>query len=222
MVHQAGLEGVRVRKPGGAHDVAQREQAWAQQRDAARRCRECPLFANATQTVWGEGPVGAKLMLVGEQPGDQEDTQGRPFVGPAGRLLDRALAELGWDRSIAYVTNAVKHFKWVPAPRGKRRMHKTPAQREADACEHWLESEIALVQPQALIALGATAARQLMKRPVPVLRERGHWLERPDGRAVLVTLHPSALLRLRDDARDVAYAAWLDDLRLARHHAAAR
>ena len=223
MARQATLQhALPEPRPARVADAEQRAQAWAQQRQMARTCRECPLFAAATQTVWGEGPLGAALMLVGEQPGDQEDLQGRPFVGPAGRLLDRALAELGWDRSVAYVTNAVKHFKWVPAPRGKRRMHKTPAQREADACEHWLESEIALVQPQALIALGATAARQLMKRPVPVLRERGHWLERPDGRAVLVTLHPSALLRLRDDARDVAYAAWLDDLRLARHHAAAR
>jgi DNA polymerase len=204
-----------------ATDAAQRTQAWERQRESARRCRECPLFANATQTVWGEGPIGARLMLVGETPGDQEDVQGRPFVGPAGRLLDRALAELGWDRSIAYVTNAVKHFKWVPAPRGKRRMHKTPAQREADACEHWLESEIALVRPQAIVALGATAARQLLKRPVPVLRERGQWLKRDDGLPVLVTLHPSALLRLRDDERDAGYAAWLKDLQRASRFAAA-
>ncbi|HEX6720514.1 MAG TPA: UdgX family uracil-DNA binding protein [Burkholderiaceae bacterium] len=195
--------------------AAQRASAWQEQREMARRCRACPLFAHATQTVWGEGPIGAPLMLVGEQPGDQEDLQGRPFVGPAGKLLDRALAELGWDRSVAYVTNAVKHFKWVPAPRGKRRMHKTPAQREADACEPWLEREIALVQPHALVALGATASRQLLKRPVAVLRERGHWIDRPDGLPVLVTLHPSALLRLRDDELEVAYAAWLDDLRLA-------
>ena len=202
-----------------ATDAAQRTQAWERQRESARRCRECPLFANATQTVWGEGPIGARLMLVGETPGDQEDVQGRPFVGPAGRLLDRALAELGWDRSIAYVTNAVKHFKWVPAPRGKRRMHKTPAQREADACEHWLESEIALVRPQAIVALGATAARQLLKRPVPVLRERGHWLDRPDGRKVLITLHPSALLRVDPAERDAAFSGWLRDLALASHYA---
>ena len=204
-----------------AADAAQRAHEWEEQRDLARRCRACPLFAHATQTVWGEGPIDAPLMLVGEQPGDQEDLQGRPFVGPAGRLLDRALAELGWDRSVAYVTNAVKHFKWVPAPRGKRRMHKTPAQREADACEPWLEREIALVKPQALVALGATASRQLLKRPVAVLRERGHWIERSDGLPVLITLHPSALLRLRDDEREVAYAAWLDDLRLAGRHATA-
>jgi DNA polymerase len=207
--------------PGNLEAAAQRVQDWQQQRDLARRCRACPLFAHATQTVWGEGPIGAPLMLVGEQPGDQEDLQGRPFVGPAGRLLDQALAELGWDRSVAYVTNAVKHFKWVPAPRGKRRMHKTPAQREADACEPWLEREIALVRPQALVALGATASRQLLKRPVAVLRERGRWIERADGLPVLVTLHPSALLRLHDDEREVAYAAWLDDLRLAGRHATA-
>jgi uracil-DNA glycosylase len=222
MGRSASLLDLARPKTGNGADAGQRVQAWQHERDRARGCRECPLFANATQTVWGEGPIGAALMLVGETPGDQEDVQGRPFVGPAGRLLDRALAELGWDRSVAYVTNAVKHFKWVPAPRGKRRMHKTPAQREADACEHWLESEIALVQPHAIVALGATAARQLLKRPVPVLRERGQWLQRADGRPVLITLHPSALLRLQDDERDAAYAAWLKDLRQASRHAAPR
>ena len=161
--------------------------------------------------------MGAALMLVGEQPGDQEDLQGRPFVGPAGRLLDSALSELGWDRSTFYVTNAVKHFKWMPAPRGKRRMHKTPAQREADACLHWLEAEIALVDPKAIVALGATAARQLLGRPVRVLQERGRWLKRSDGRAVLVTMHPAALLRTDPAQRDRAYAAWLNDLRFASH-----
>ena len=182
-------------------------------RDAAAGCHECPLHVNATQTVFGEGPVGAVLMLVGEQPGDHEDRQGRPFVGPAGQLLDRALAELGWPREALYVTNAVKHFKFEM--RGKRRMHKTPAQREAAACLHWLESEIELVNPQALIALGATAARQLMGRPVGVTALRGQWLERGDGRPVLLTLHPSALLRVFDDDRADAYALWLDDLRKA-------
>ena len=183
--------------------------------EAAAGCRGCPLWKPATQTVFGEGPETARIVFVGEQPGDQEDRQGRPFVGPAGQLLDRALYDLGWDSSIAYVTNAVKHFKWVPAPRGKRRMHKTPAQREADACQHWLETEIALVRPQAIVAMGATAAHQLLKRPVPVLRERGHWLERADGRKVLVTLHPSALLRVDPADREPAYRAWLADLHLA-------
>jgi uracil-DNA glycosylase len=198
-----------------------REQAWRAQREAAAGCRECPLWANATQTVWGEGPIGAPLMLVGEQPGDQEDVQGRPFVGPAGRLLDRALRDLGWDRSVAYVTNAVKHFKFVPAPRGKRRLHKTPAQREADACQHWLQDEIELVRPQALVALGATAARQLLGRPVGVLQARGSWLSRDDGLPVLVTLHPSALLRADPAERASAYAAWLQDLRQAQRYATA-
>lgn len=201
--------------PSPNADLRERERAWVQQRQLAEACRECPLGARATQTVWGEGPLGAVLMLVGEQPGDQEDIQGRPFVGPAGQLLDSAFHDLGWDRSNVYVTNAVKHFKWVPEVRGKRRMHKTPAQREADACEHWLESEIALVRPRAIVALGAVAAHQLLKRPVPVMRERGHWFDRADGRAVLVTLHPSALLRTDPAARELAYTAWLNDLRLA-------
>lgn len=195
----------------------ERERAWVQLRDAAARCRECPLGALATQTVWGEGRIGARLMVVGEQPGDREDLDGRPFVGPAGQLFDRAIADLGWDRAIAYVTNAVKHFKYEP--RGKRRIHKTPAQREADACAHWLESEIAVVKPEAAIALGATAARQLLQRPVAVLQERGQWFTRPDGLPVLVTLHPAALLRADPAERDAGYAAWLADLRQAERHA---
>ncbi|WKB51183.1 UdgX family uracil-DNA binding protein [Eleftheria terrae] len=187
--------------------------------EQAAACRECPLGALGTQTVWGEGPAPARLMLVGEQPGDQEDRIGRPFVGPAGKLLDRALQSLGWPRDALYVTNAVKHFKYEW--RGTRRLHKTPAQREAAACLHWLESEIERVQPSALIALGATAARSLLHRSVPVMAERGHWLQRPDGRPVLVTLHPSALLRLRSPEREAAFAQWLDDLRLAGAHVAA-
>ena len=180
---------------------------------AIDRCRECPLGALATQGVPGEGPKRARLMFVGEQPGDQEDLRGKPFVGPAGKLLDRAFAELGWPRDAAYVTNAVKHFKFEL--RGKRRIHKTPAQQEAAACLHWLESEIELVQPEALVALGATAARQVTGRTVAVMRERGTWVKRSDGRRVLITLHPSALLRTDPSERDAAYAAWLDDLRHA-------
>ncbi|HEX6704546.1 MAG TPA: UdgX family uracil-DNA binding protein [Albitalea sp.] len=199
--------------PAKAADVEQDLHALNEQREAARECRECPLGFHAIQTVWGEGPLRAALMLVGEQPGDQEDRQGRPFVGPAGQLLDRALGELGWPRDALYLTNAVKHFKFEM--RGKRRMHKTPAQREAAACLHWLESEIAHVKPQAAIALGATAARQLMGYPVPVMAQRGHWLEREDGLRVLVTLHPSALLRVFDEDRAEAYALWLADLRKA-------
>ncbi len=179
--------------------------------EALQRCRECPIGEHATRAVPGEGPRRARLMFVGEQPGDQEDLQGRPFVGPAGQLFARALAELGVDRREVYISNAVKHFKFEL--RGKRRIHKTPAQEEAAACLHWLETEIALVDPQALIALGATAARQLMGQAVAVTRARGQWQKRADGRRVLITLHPSALLRMEAEDKDDAYAAWLADLR---------
>jgi uracil-DNA glycosylase family protein len=179
-------------------------------RDAAAGCRECPLGAQATQTVWGEGPPHAALMLVGEQPGDREDVAGRPFVGTAGHLLDRALQRLGWTREQLYVTNAVKHFKYEM--RGKRRMHKSPGQLEILACNHWLQAEIDAVEPKAVVALGSTAARALMGRPVKVLTERGQWLQRDDGLRVLVTLHPSALLRGDPAQREQAFEAWLADL----------
>jgi probable DNA metabolism protein len=181
---------------------------------ATERCRACPIGQFATQAVPGVGPEGAQCMVVGEQPGDQEDLRGQPFVGPAGQLLDRAMAELAWPRETVYLTNAVKHFKFEP--RGKRRIHKTPAQQEAMACSHWLEGEIALVRPKALVALGATAARALLGRPVAVTAERGRWLRRPDGLPVLVTLHPAALLRMPPQHFDAAFADWLVDLRLAR------
>ncbi|SEU23250.1 UdgX family uracil-DNA binding protein [Variovorax sp. OV084] len=180
---------------------------------ATDACRECPLGALATQSVFGEGPVHARLMVVGEQPGDKEDLEGRPFIGPAGRMFDRAVAELGWSRDRLYLTNAVKHFKYEL--RGKRRIHKTPAQREADACLHWLESEIALVRPVALVALGGVAARSLLGRRVAVMSERGRWHEDEAGRRVLVTLHPSALLRGDPAQRDEAWQQWLEDLALA-------
>ncbi|MBG9389024.1 UdgX family uracil-DNA binding protein [Caenimonas aquaedulcis] len=173
-------------------------------------CRECPIGEYATQSVIGEGAARPRLMLVGEQPGDQEDVQGHPFVGPAGKLLDRALAQAGIDRGECFVSNAVKHFKFEL--RGKRRIHKTPTQREAAACHHWLEDEIAIVQPGALVALGATAVRSLMGRAVPVLANRGQWLDREDGRRVLITLHPSALLRGPPQDREAAFAAFVADL----------
>jgi uracil-DNA glycosylase len=177
-------------------------------------CRECPIGEYATQSVVGEGNPQARLMLVGEQPGDKEDLQGHPFVGPAGKLLARALEEVGIAPEQVFVSNAVKHFKFEL--RGKRRIHKTPTQREAAACLHWLEDEIALVKPVALVALGSTAARSLMGRAVPVMAERGHWLEREDGRKVLITLHPSALLRGDPEDRDEAFAAFTADLAKAR------
>jgi DNA polymerase len=206
----------------GPRDPAAASTLQALQQQAAG-CRNCPLGALGTQTVFGEGPVGAPLMLVGEQPGDQEDLQGRPFVGPAGALLAKAMVQLGWPRDGVYITNAVKHFKYTPqiTPRGKRRIHKTPAQREADACLPWLEREIGLVAPQAIVALGGTAARQLLGRPVAVLKERGQWITRDDGVPVLVTLHPSALLRMELDAaaRDTAFNDWVADLERASRYA---
>ncbi len=192
---------------------AARQAQWAQLAEQAKACHACPLWQGATQTVFGEGPVAARLMLVGEQPGDREDLQGHPFVGPAGRLLDEALEQLGWPRDQLYLTNAVKHFKYEL--RGKRRMHKSPAQREVQACAPWLEQEIATVDPGAIVALGATAARAVLGHAVPVLANRGQWLAREDGRRVLITLHPSALLRDRGPDRDAAIAAWIEDLRRA-------
>lgn len=180
---------------------------------ATMACRECPIGEFATQSVIGEGRLKPRLMLVGEQPGDQEDLQGHPFVGPAGKLLARALEAAGISREQTFVSNAVKHFKFEL--RGKRRIHKSPTQREIAACHHWLEDEIALVRPTALCALGASAARSLMGRAVPVLANRGQWLPRPDGLEVLVTLHPSALLRVDPESRDAAFETFVEDLRQA-------
>lgn len=177
---------------------------------AVQACRDCAIGQHATQAVWGEGPTQARLMVVGEQPGDQEDLRGQPFVGPAGKLFDRALGELGWSRSELYVTNAVKHFKFEP--RGKKRIHKTPTQQEAAACGKWLDAELAQVQPEAIIALGATAARALLGRAVAVTQFRGQWVDSPTGIPVLVTLHPSALLRMDPGLQADAWQAWLRDL----------
>jgi uracil-DNA glycosylase len=183
-------------------------------RRKASGCQACPLWARATQTVFGEGRVPARVMLVGEQPGDEEDKQGLPFVGPAGRLLDRALAEAGVDRRLVYVTNAVKHFKWEP--RGKRRIHKTPAQQELDACFQWLEGEIVGVRPRLIICLGATAAKVLLGSTVRVTQIRGMVQRRPGLPDVVATFHPSYLLRLKGEGEyATAYAHFLDDLRIA-------
>lgn len=179
--------------------------------EAAQHCRDCPIGAHATQAVWGRGPSDARLMIVGEQPGDEEDLRGQPFVGPAGRLFDRALAGLGWERSTLYVTNAVKHFKFEL--RGQRRIHKTAAQQEAAVCaDRWLKREIAAVQPQGIIALGATAARALVGRSVPVMTARGQWLSGVSGVPVLVTLHPAALLRMPSGEQHAAFERWCGDL----------
>jgi len=173
-----------------------------QLRKEAKSCQDCPLWANATQTVFGAGDPHARVMLVGEQPGDAEDRKGLPFVGPAGRLLDRALEAAGVDREHVYVTNAVKHFKWQL--RGKRRLHKTPAQREIDACHQWLEREIEAVKPQVIVALGATAARSVIGRDFKVSLMRGRFVDSPLAPHVFATFHPSALLRLQDEAEKEA------------------
>lgn len=178
----------------------------------AAACTRCPLHAPATQTVFGAGPPDAPVVLVGEQPGDEEDLAGRPFVGPAGRVLERALAAAGIDRRRLYVTNAVKHFKFTP--RGKRRMHQKPGGYEIEHCRWWLDQEFALIQPRLAVALGASAAQALLHRPVAVTRERGRVTELPDGRPLLITVHPSFLLRLPDAAvRAQEQARFLADLR---------
>jgi DNA polymerase len=182
-------------------------------RREARKCQDCPLWANATQTVFGAGDPHARVMLVGEQPGDEEDRKGLPFVGPAGRLLDRALEAAGVEREHLYVTNAVKHFKWQA--RGKRRLHKTPAQREIDACHQWLEGEIASVRPRVIVALGATAAKAVIGPRFKVSVERGRFVESPLAPYVFATFHPSALLRLRDEAeKEAAFKQLVKDLKL--------
>ena len=188
-------------------------------RAATQRCRACPIGACATQAVNGVGALGARLMLVGEQPGDQEDLAGEPFVGPAGQLLDRALAQLALPRATRYLTNAVRHFKHEL--RGKRRLHKTPAQREAQACNPWLLREVELVRPHALVALGATAARALLGPSITLSGARGQWLAGPGGLPVRVTWHPAALLRLPPAERDRVWPQWLADLRAAAHGAPA-
>jgi DNA polymerase len=179
---------------------------------AAAGCTGCSLHERATQTVFGEGRAGATVMLVGEQPGDQEDLQGRPFVGPAGQLLDWSLEKAGIDRSQAYVTNVVKHFKWVP--RGKRRIHSKPSSLEIKACLPWLEAELEAVEPAVIVLLGATAAQALLGASFRVTRERGEWLRSNLAPHVMATVHPSSLLRIEDDAeRKEAIRVFVRELR---------
>ena len=183
-------------------------------RTAAAGCTVCPLHLLGTQTVFGEGLKRARIVLVGEQPGDREDLEGRPFVGPAGRLLDEALSEAGIDRDAVYVTNAVKHFKWQP--RGKRRIHQKPNASEIAACRPWLDAELAVVQPDVLVCLGATAAQALLGRSFRVTRERGRLVDSPLAPATLATVHPSSILRAPDDeTRRRERGLFVDDLRLA-------
>ncbi len=192
-------------------------------REHAARCRDCPLWKNATQTVFGAGSERAKIVFIGEQPGDQEDLAGLPFVGPAGKLLDRALGDASIDRKKTYVTNAVKHFKFEP--RGKRRIHKKPSDLEIAACHQWIERELEIVQPDLIVALGATAARAIFGRTTPIDKNRGRIIEATadDGAAsradILVTVHPSFLLRIPHEDKEAAYQRFVADLKLIRPYA---
>jgi uracil-DNA glycosylase family protein len=183
--------------------------AWQAVREDARGCTRCPLYRNATQTVFGEGPVTAPLMFLGEQPGDQEDLAGKPFIGPAGQLFDRALGDAGIDRGQAYVTNAVKHFKFER--RGKRRIHSKPGAGEIEACRWWLDQERAILRPALTVALGATAGRSLFGKAITISGYRGRPHPMAQGGEAWVTVHPSFLLRVRDD-REAEYARFVEDL----------
>ena len=180
-------------------------------RRAAEGCRACDLWARATQTVFGTGPVPARLMLVGEQPGDREDIEGEPFVGPAGGVLARALEEAGIERERAFVTNVVKHFKWKPTPGGKRRLHEKPNKVEVGACLPWVQTELELVRPEALVLLGATALGALAGDVFSVMRDRGRALDLPHAPLVATTVHPSSILR-SGEGRELAYKAFVRDL----------
>lgn len=188
-----------------------------QLKEAAAACQACDLWENATQTVFGEGQDNAKVMLVGEQPGDQEDLQGKPFVGPAGRLLEKALEEAGIDRRKVYVTNAVKHFRWTR--RGKRRLHEKPNAGQIRACRPWLEAEIAAVRPKLIVLMGATAAQSVMGPAFRVSKQRGQVLPSPLGVPVIGTVHPSSILRAPDEeTREIALTSFIADLKVAASH----
>ncbi len=197
-----------------ATSIAPRLRTIDQLREKAAGCQACDLWKTATQTVFGEGPSRAKLMLVGEQPGDQEDRAGHPFVGPAGKLLDRALEEAGIDRNDVYVTNVVKHFKWAASERGKRRIHKKPRSIEIRACRPWIESEIRVVRPKVLVCLGATAAQALLGKDFRVKSQRGQLVDSELAPYATATVHPSSILRAPDEgAREAQMAAFVKDLK---------
>jgi uracil-DNA glycosylase family protein len=186
-------------------------------RRAAESCQACDLWRNATQTVFGAGSPSARLMLVGEQPGDVEDREGEPFVGPAGRILDQALEAAGIDRALVYVTNVVKHFKWRRAPSGKRRLHQRPDRAEVEACRPWLEAEVARIRPELIVCLGATAAQALLGSAFRVTRDRGRLVPTDLGPPAIATVHPSAVLRVEGTAeRELAFTALVDDLVVVR------
>jgi uracil-DNA glycosylase family protein len=190
------------------------EQSLPALRRASMSCKGCDLYSRATQTVFGEGTKNASVMLVGEQPGDKEDLEGRPFIGPAGRILDEALMAAGIDRAEVYVTNAVKHFSWTPDERGKRRIHKKPTYSETQACRPWLDAEIDAVRPDVIVCMGATAAQALLGKGFSVLRDRGKFVGSNLAPFVMATVHPSSILRAREDRRE-QMAAFIRDLTVA-------
>ncbi len=202
-----------MKPTGSAADFIPPRPTLPKLRAAAEHCRGCDLFKVGTQTVFGEGPRSARVIVVGEQPGDQEDRQGRPFVGPSGRLLDRAFDAAGIDRDEVYVTNAVKHFKWAKEARTKRRIHKTPNAGEIRACFPWLREEIALIKPEVIVCLGATAAKTLLGRGFSVLKKRGIAIESEWAPAVFATVHPSAVLRAPKEQRVIAERLFIADMR---------
>jgi uracil-DNA glycosylase len=207
-----GLESRQVGPAPTAQELIPDMATLSRLRDAAAGCRACDLYKTGTQTVFGAGAEHAEVMFVGEQPGDREDLEGQPFVGPAGRLLDEALEEAGIDRKRVYITNAVKHFKWKP--QGKRRLHQKPNAAEISACRPWLDAEIALVKPKILVLLGATAAQALLGRDFRVSLQRGQFIERPGLPLMMATVHPSSILRAPDDeSREIEMQAFVQDLK---------
>jgi uracil-DNA glycosylase len=203
---------VATKLPKSAIDFLPRKRTLEALRQAAQSCKGCDLYKNATQTVFGEGQKRANIMFVGEQPGDQEDRQGLPFVGPAGRLLDKALVEARIPREHVYVTNAVKHFKWIW--RGKRRLHQKPAIRQVTACRPWLEAELESVRPKIVVCMGATAAQSVLGKPVPITKERGKFIESESGPVTFITIHPSAIYRRREkDEQEKEYRRFVSEIR---------
>jgi uracil-DNA glycosylase family protein len=201
-----------ARKHSSAAEFLPQRRTLESLRDAARSCEGCDLYKNATQTVFGEGPRSAAVMFVGEQPGDIEDRKGHPFVGPAGRLLDKALVEARISRDEVYITNAVKHFRWIQ--RGKRRLHQKPLIRQVVACKPWLDAEIQAVRPKVVVCLGATAAQSTVGRTVRIMQERGTFLDGDSGAAIFITIHPSSIYRLREkDEQEQEYRRFVGEMK---------
>lgn len=207
---------LRAKKQGDATPFLPKNRTILSLREASQSCKGCDLWKNATQTVFGEGHSRPSIMLIGEQPGDKEDVAGHPFVGPAGRILDEALAAAGIDRADVYVTNAVKHFSWAPAERGRRRIHKKPRYSEITACRPWLDAEITVTHPEVIICMGATAAQALLGKEFRVMRDRGKFVPSALDPYVMATIHPSSILRAQDDeSRRAQKEAFITDLRSA-------